>query len=193
MIRTIVCGCTVFVVSGVAAAQGSFNFDDIPGIDQEPFISVDINPVVMRFIETTIRGTDPAGADMLTGLRSLKLRVYQMGDAENERLNAENTRQINGFIDNVTQELEDSGWEGVVRTQDEGAKVRMFMRMTEDEISGMTVMASDGAEAIFINIDGTISAENLARVMSMLPVEDVLGSFPLPPAAPPTDSRPTPE
>jgi hypothetical protein len=49
--------------------------------------------------------------------------------------------------------------------------------MTDQEISGMTVMVTDGAEAIFINIDGSISAEDLGRVMAMMPVDDVLGSI----------------
>jgi hypothetical protein len=58
--------------------------------------------------------------------------------------------------------------------------------MTDQEISGMTVMVTDGAEAIFINIDGTITAEDLGRVMAMMPVEDVFGSLrgmPMPGAA----------
>jgi len=181
MIRKIICGCTLLTVGSVAVAQGAFDFDEIPGIDQAPVIRIDINPVMMRFIETTIRGSDPAGADMLKGLRSVKLRVYHTGTEGNERQLAENTRRINGFIDNVTEELEDSGWQPVVAAQDEGSKVSMFMQMTEEAISGLTVMASDGTEAIFMNIDGTISADDLGRVMSMLPVKDVLGSFPMPP------------
>jgi hypothetical protein len=48
-------------------------------------------------------------------------------------------------------------------------------------------MASDGAEAIFINIDGTISAEDFGRAMAALGAGDVLGSIipPPPPAVRP--------
>jgi hypothetical protein len=65
----------------------------------------------------------------------------------------------------------------VVSAQDEGSKVRIHTQMTDQEISGMTVMVTDGSEAIFINIDGSISAEDLGRVMALLQVDDVLGSL----------------
>jgi hypothetical protein len=136
------------VIGGTAVAQGSFDFDDIPGVDEEPAIAVDINPTMMRFLETMVRGADPEGAAMLTGLRSIRLRVYHDDD---------NTRQFNNFIDDVTDELQGSGWLPVVSAQDEGSKVRIHTQMTDQEISGMTVMVTDGTEAIFINIDGTVT------------------------------------
>jgi hypothetical protein len=156
------------VIGGTAVAQGSFDFDDIPGVDEEPAIAVDINPTMMRFLETMVRGADPEGAAMLTGLRSIRLRVYHDDD---------NTRQFNNFIDDVTDELQGSGWLPVVSAQDEGSKVRIHTQMTDQEISGMTVMVTDGTEAIFINIDGTISAEDLGRVLAVMPTGDVLGAI----------------
>jgi len=168
LIRKIVLSGVVVAISGSAAAQGAFDFDDIPGVNQEPAVAVDINPTMMRFLETVVRGADPEGAAMLTGLRSISLRVYHDED---------NTRQFNNFIDDVTDELQGSGWLAVVSAQDEGSKVRIHTQMTDQEISGMTVMVTDGSEAIFINIDGSISAEDLGRVMAMMPVNDVLGSL----------------
>jgi hypothetical protein len=167
LISKIVLGSVLVVTSGALAAQGAFDFDDIPGVNEEPAVAVDINQTMMRFLETVLRGADPEGADMLTGLRSIRLRVYRDGD---------NTRQFNNFMDDVTNELQGSGWLPVVSVQDEGSKVRIHTRMSDQEISGMTVMVTDGAEAIFINIDGSISAEDLGRVMALMKVDDVLGS-----------------
>jgi hypothetical protein len=186
LIRKIVLSGVVVAISGSAAAQGAFDFDDIPGVNQEPAVAVDINPTMMRFLETVVRGADPEGAAMLTGLRSISLRVYH---------DENNTRQFNNFIDDVTDELQGSGWLAVVSAQDEGSKVRIHTQMTDQEISGMTVMVTDGTKAIFINIDGTISAEDLGRVMAMMPVEDVFGSLrgmPMPGAAQrgPADAAP---
>jgi hypothetical protein len=168
LIRKIVLGGVLAVASGAATAQGAFDFDDIPGVNQEPMVAIDINPTMMRFVEAMLRSADPDGAAMLTGLRSVRLRVYHDND---------NTRQFNNFIDDVTKELQGSGWMAVVSAQDEGSKVRIHTQMTDQEISGMTVMVTDGSEAIFINIDGSISAEDLGRVMALLQVDDVLGSL----------------
>jgi hypothetical protein len=171
----IVAGCTVFVFASAAVAQGAFDFDDIPGVNQEPAIVVDINPAVMGIIRGAMRSVDPQAADMLGGLRSIKLRVYHNGD---------NARQFNNFIDNVTEELRDLGWHAVVSAQEEGSKVRWYMQMTGEEISGMTVMAADATEAIFINLDGTISAEDLGLALAAVGAGDVLRSFGMPPIAP---------
>ena len=183
MIRKIVTGCLVLSFSGIAAAQGLFNFDEIPGVDQEPAVAVDINEAMMNIIRGVAQAADPASADVLTGLRSMHLRVYHNGD---------NSRRFSDFIDDVTVELETAGWARVVYAQDEGSKVRIHMRLTGEEISGMTVMVADGAEAIFINIDGTVSAADLGRVMAALPVGDVLESLSIPrPAGPaPADELP---
>jgi hypothetical protein len=181
LIRKIVTGCVVVSFGAVAAAQGLFDFDDIPGVDQEPAVSVDINPQMMNFFRGIAVATDPAAADVLTGLRSMRVRVYNSGN---------NTRQFSNFMDDVTEELEDAGWMPVVAAQDEGSKVRIHMQMTGDEVSGMTVMVAGGGEAIFINIDGTVSAEDLGRVMAMMPVQDLLGSFPISPPRPAPDVSP---
>lgn len=181
MIRKIVCGCTVFVVSGAAVAQGAFNFDDIPGVDQEPAFVVDINPVLIGLIRGAMCNnpdiTDPGTCQMLGGLRSIKLRVYHNGD---------NLRQFNSFIDDVTEELQDTGWHPVVSSQGEDGRVRWYMQMSDEEISGMTIMVADGTEAFFMNIDGSITAEDLGRVMALPPVRDALASFTMPSAPLPT-------
>ena len=170
LIRKIAAGYLVLVVSGTAVAQGSFDFDDIPGVSQEPAVVVDINPIMMEFFRGAYAGIDPEGVDILRGLRSIKMRVYREVD---------NARQFNSFIDDVSDELGQDGWMPVVSTQDEQSKVRIYMQMTGQEISGMTVMLTGGTEAIFINIDGSISAADLGAVLAKLPVEDVLAAFPL--------------
>ena len=184
VIRKIVTGCVVFAFGGVAAAQGVFDFDNIPGVDQEPVVAVDINPAMMEFFRGVAVATDPAAADILTGLRSMRVRIYSSGD---------NAPQFGNYMDDVAAELEGAGWMPVVVAEDEGSKVRIHMQMTGGEVSCMTVMMSDGGEAVFINIDGTVSAEDLGRAMALLPVMpigDVLGSLPI---APPAPASPAPE
>lgn len=180
-IRTIVCGCAVIVFSGAAGAQGSFDFDDIPGIDQQPAIVIDINPVMVGIIRSAMANADPEAAELLGRLRSLKLRVYHDGDK---------SRQFSSFIDDVTQRLQKTGWQAVISAQDEDSKVRWYMQMAEDEISGMTIMATDSTEAYFLNIDGSITTDDLGRIMSLPAVKDALGSFRIPPAPGPAAQPP---
>lgn len=182
-IRKIVTGTVFVVVSGSAVAQGAFEFDEIPG--EEPALVVDFNPVMLSFFRAMITETHPEGAALLGGLRSIKMRVYS---------NVDDTRRFNNFIADVTEDLEDQGWMPVVSAQDEegGSNVRVHMQMNADEVLGMTFMVNDGSEAFFINIDGTLTAADLGRIMALPPVQQALGSMGLPGGAVPGFSRPPP-
>jgi hypothetical protein len=174
-IRKITAGLVGVVACTGAIAQGSLNFDEIPGIDQQPIVRVDINSIAIGFLKEILRFADPATADMLEGLRGIKLRVYHAGNDEDE---------FSDFISTVATRLDGSGWQQIMAVQDAGANVSIHMQMTEDAVSGMTFMAFDGEEAVFINIDGTINAADLGQIMAGLNLPDVLGSMPpIPPSA----------
>lgn len=168
-IRTIIVASVGLGVGTSVPAQGLFNFDEIPGVNQEPAIRVDVGAVAIGFIRGMLAASDPATADILKGLRGVQLRVYHGPD---------NSRQFNSFIGTVSERLDAAGWQQMMSVQDEGSNVRIHMRMTEQEVSGLAVMVFDGAEAIFINIDGSVSAEDLGKVMSAF--SHMTGPLPLP-------------
>jgi hypothetical protein len=181
-IRKITTGVVLLASGSAAMAQGLFRFDDIPGISEDPIISIDIGSVAIGFVRGMLREVDPATADVLNGLRGIALRVYQGDD---------NASKFNNFIGDVTNLLEEDGWQSIMRVQDENANVRIHMRMTEQEVTGMAVMLFDGAEAVFISIDGSISASDLGRVMAAFNAQDFLSGMPQITVAPPRgDSRP---
>lgn len=172
-IRTIIMGGFALAASGTAVAQGAFDFDHIPGIDEEPTVSVDLNSVMLGFVKAMLTNVDPATAEILDGLRSIRVRVYNDTDK---------TRQFSDFMDDMSAQLESAGWQRAVLVQEEGSKVRIHMHMTEQEVTGMTVMLFDGDEAVFINIDGTISAEDLGRMMATLQSRGMMPPIPAVPA-----------
>jgi hypothetical protein len=179
-IRKITAGLLGLAACTAAVAQGSFNFDDIPGVHQDPIVSVDVNPIIIGFVRSMLTAAgDPATAELLSGLRGIKLRVYHA---------AENSREFSSFIQGAGGRLEALGWQQVMSVQDEHSSVQWHLQMTEEAVSGMTVMVMDDTEAIFINIDGSINATDLGRIMApFVNMPDVLGAMPeMPsPARPP--------
>ena len=183
-IRMIVATLLSFGAGATALAQGALNFDDIPGVDSDPVVAIDLSPMMIGFVRNAFRELDPATADILQGLRSIKLRVYN---------DADNSRQFNSFIQRVSKQLEDEGWSQVAFVQDEGSTVRVHMQMTEQQVAGMTVMLYDGTEAVFINIDGTISAADLGKVMAAVGAQGVvpnLATLGIPPVGAPPRRAP---
>jgi hypothetical protein len=171
MIRKIAVGCCVCVVSIGASAQGSFNFDRLSGLDADPIITIDISSIAISLARAAIAPVDPATADVLSGLRGIALRVYHAED---------NVRQVNNFIKDADEELLEDGWERVLFVDGDGMSVRLHMQMTDTEVSGLTLLLFDGAEAVFLNIDGSVSAADLGRVMAALNQGGVLEGFSIP-------------
>src|SRR5690606_39094205 len=67
--------CSLF--SGIAAAQGAFDFRAIPGLPADPNVQVDLGPALLGFVAEAARQSDPGAADMIAGLRSISVRVYE--------------------------------------------------------------------------------------------------------------------
>jgi hypothetical protein len=165
-IRKIVTGLVTTLLAFGASAQGFVNFSEIPGVDDEPIVEVNITPIAIAIVRGMIGATDPQTAELLSKLRGIQVRAYDTSS---------NSRQINNFIDNITKELEGDGWERVVTVQDEGARVRVLLQMTEQAVSGMTVMVMDDSEAFFINVDATVTTEDLGQIMAAFKLQDMLG------------------
>ena len=181
-IRLVTAGLVGLATCAAAFAQGSFNFDDIPGIEEEPIVRVDFNSAMINLFRQFLDGAnpDPAAPTPFAGLRGIKLRVY---DA------SQSGRELGEYIQDTAQMLEGQGWQSVMSVQDEGSNVRFMLQMTDEAVTGMTAMVMDGTEAIFINIDGPINAAELGLIMAQAGVGDRLDSIP---AFPPATSPPAP-
>ncbi len=174
---TLLVGGLLALGNGAYAQGGYFSFDKIPGIDSEPSVEIDLGPEMMRFFGEATKGAQaPTG---LEGITNVRVRVYegvtQAGEAE-----------VLKFIDDTSRTLERDGWRSVVRVNEDGERVRIFMKLAasganEGSIEGLTVMVVDtsgGNEAVFINVAGAIRPEQLGQVASRFGMQDVFGMVP---------------
>jgi hypothetical protein len=168
-IRKIITGCAVVFVAVAADAQEGFvDFSSIPGVDDAPIVEVNITPFAISLVRGALSAADPQTAELLSRLRGIQVRSYDV---------SRNSRQFNNFIDNVTEDLEDEGWESVVTVQDQGSRVRVMMRLSEAGVSGMTVMVMDSSEAFFVNVDASVTTEDLGKIMAAFQLDQMLGAM----------------
>jgi hypothetical protein len=160
-----------------ANAQGYFSFDDIPGLDSEPTVEIDLGPEVMRFFDEAAKGS-ARHATGLEGITNVRVRVYEgIGDTEAELLK---------FVDDTSRTLERGGWRSVVRVNEDGERVRIFMKLAtsgpnEGGIEGLTLMVVDtggGDEAVFINVAGDIQPEQLGRIAAQVGMDGMFDMVP---------------
>lgn len=175
---TLLVGGLLALGSGAHAQQGGyFAFDRIPGIDSEPSVEIDLGPEMMRFFGEATKGAQaPTG---LEGITNVRVRVY-------EGVTQGGETEVLKFIDDTSRTLERDGWRSVVRVNEDGERVRIFMKIAasganEGSIEGLTIMVVDGGgdnEAVFINVAGAIRPEQLGQVASRFGMEDVFGMVP---------------
>jgi len=59
----------------------------------------------------------------------------------------------------------------VVTVNSADEQVRVFMKLNDDSVEGITVMALQEDEAVFVNVIGNIRPEELQRVMDNFDVD----------------------
>jgi hypothetical protein len=167
-IRLLLAALIAASASSTAFAQDYFDFGTIPGVPTEPSVEVDLNSAMLSFVTQAAEasGTDTAGA--LDGLKNVRVRVYE---------DLKDANAVAAFMDESSRALDRAGWQRAVYVAEDESKVRMYVKMKDQNISGMTFMVLDGEEAVFINIEGTIDPAQLGRLASMMGVGDVMGAF----------------
>ena len=151
-----------------AAAQEFFDFGKIPGVPDEPNVEVDLNAALLAFVTEAAKTSDADVADAISGLDGVRVRVYE---------DLEDPATVGSFVDDSSKRLERAGWQRTVYVADDDDKVRVYVKMKDQHVSGMTVMVTDGDEAVFMNISGQIDAAQLGRLARMMGVGDVLEDF----------------
>ena len=154
------------LAAATASAQGDFLFGQIPGLNKEPSVQIDLNEAMLKLFSGAAKGADANAAAALDGVTNLRVRVYEDIDAE--------IPDVMKFVNETTTKLEGDGWNSIVRVNDGDEQVRVYVKPGANAtIAGITVMVTDGGgdggggEAVFINVAGVIQPENLGRIAGM--------------------------
>jgi hypothetical protein len=149
---------------GNALAQDYFDFGRIPGVPDEPNVQVDLNAPLLAFVSAAAKTADVEGAEVISSLDGVRVRVYQ-------KLN--DAKAVAAFVEDASKRLERAGWSRTVYVVDEENRVRIYVKLKDNRMSGMTVMVLDDSEAVFMNISGAIDPEQLGRLARTVGVGDV--------------------
>ena len=178
--RIVIAALIAAGAAGSAFAQDFFDFGRIPGVPPEPNVEVDLNGALLAFVAEAAKTADATGADAIEGLDGVRVRVYE---------DLEDPAAVGAFVDDSSKRLERDGWQRTVFVADEDDKVRVYVKMKDQRVAGMTVMVVDDSEAVFMNISGQIDPAGLGRLARAMGVGDVLGGFGLDGRARPRASR----
>jgi len=155
------------------SSEGFANLESLGMGDTDRVLSLSIGPALLHFAASHI-DDEPETKSLLQSLDGVRIRIYEIdGDAG----------RVAGRIDTMSANLQKDGWEPVMLVREENETAHMLLRMSNDQIRGMTVLVSDGAsEAVVINLMGDIRPQQFSDVMVALDV-DTAGAEKVRPAA----------
>ena len=141
---------------------GYVDFGELNSIFGEPTVQISIGASLLSLVGTLSAEEDPEAAELFKKLNGVRVSVF-----ETESM-AEGAVEL---VKDLSGSLSQKGWESVVTVNSAEEQVRVFMKISGETVDGITVMAVEDDEAVFVNVIGNINPAELDRVMKNLDVE----------------------
>jgi len=144
------------------AFPGYVDFGELNSMFGEPTVQISIGASLLSLVGSLSAEEDPEAAELFRKLNGVRVNVF------------ETESMADGAVDlvrDISTKLSSSGWESVVSVNSADEQVRVFMKLNDGTVDGITVMAVEETEAVFVNVIGNINPAELERVMKNFDVE----------------------
>lgn len=151
-----------------AAEPGYVEIGQFKPVDGCEFVEVNLGVPLLKFASAFVDKEDAEAAALIRSLKQVRVNVFGFDDATR----ADTTARFQKF----RSELAAQGWQQTVTVQQAGdaEDVAIFVKLgADDTIEGLvvTVLDADKKQAVFVNVVGRITAEQLATVGKGLHIE----------------------
>ncbi len=161
--------CTLLALPAMAQEDalkdlpGFVDFGEMNSIYGEPKVKISIGGALLGFVGAMTENDDPETAAIFNKLKGIRVSVYSTEDAGADAALEQ--------VDHVKSMLQNSNWEAIVQVNDDGEQVQIFMKMNGNKMDGLTLMAVDSEEAVFINVIGQLDPKELSQVMDNFDID----------------------
>jgi len=141
---------------------GYVDFGELSSVFGEPTVQISVGESLLGLVGSLSAKEDPEAAELFKRLNGVRVNVF------------ETESMADGAVDlvkDISSKLSDRGWESVVTVNSKDEQVRIFMMISDDSVDGITVMAVEENEAVFVNVIGDINPAELSRVMDNFDIE----------------------
>lgn len=131
------------------------------------YVEVNLSPAMLKFAAKIASREEPEAAEIIGNLKRVRVNVVSLDDS--------NRQSTVEHIAGIRQKLEAEGWTQMVtvRQKGDGDNVDVHVKQrNEDIIEGLVVtVIDDKGQAVMVNIVGSISADQIAKVADNLNIE----------------------
>lgn len=144
-------------------SPGFVDFGDLEGFDDgSEMVNIRLTKPLLKLIGAAVQGEDPETAAMLSQLLLVNVRVFTIADASRA--------DVLERMDGVGKKLAGSAWQNIVQARDGDERVNVYVQLSDEDSDNpvfeglaVTMLGSDD-EAVFVNIVGQFTMEDIARV-----------------------------
>jgi hypothetical protein len=181
MIRNIIHGflALIFLVAAVprpVAAQEALTPEELhnqPGYvefgdvwqwsDGDEEVEIDLTQPLLGVVGAFVGDDDPELSELIMNLHLVRVNSFSFRKSNDE--------DVRGLIDRLSTDLNDDGWENIIKVRQRGERVNVFVKMDGDQrtregtfLSGLTVLVYERGQATLVNVVGHFRLEDIARV-----------------------------
>ena len=138
------------------AFPGYVDFGQLTEIYGEPSVQISVGQSLLGLVSAFSASEEPDVAELFKRLKGVRVNVFETTSMSADAVD---------HVKEVSSKLNSVGWESVVTVNTAEEQVRIFMKINEDMVEGITVMAVEENEAVFINVIGNLSPAELEKVM----------------------------
>jgi hypothetical protein len=168
--RKILTLCVTLLISLPAMAQedslkdfpGYVDFGELSSIFGEPTVQIAVGESLLGLVGSLSASEDPEAAELFNRLNGVRVNVFETSAMADGAID---------FVKDTSSKLNELGWEPVVTVNSQDEQVRIFMMINNDQVEGITVMAVEETEAVFVNVIGSINPEELGKVMNNFDID----------------------
>jgi len=170
IIRKILTACVTALMALPVMAQedalkgypGYVDFGELSAVFGEPSVQISVGASLLGLVSSLSASEDPEAAELFKRLNGVRVNVFETDSMADGAVD---------LVKDVSSRLNDLGWEAVVTVNSEDEQVRIFMMINDSQVEGITVMAIEETEAVFVNVIGSINPEELGSVMENFDID----------------------
>ena len=140
---------------------GYVAFESLVEVYGEPRVRVNVGGFLLSLMSKAAKN-DPEAAAILEGLEGVRINVYSTGGEVGPAIDQ---------LQNAKNMLSNQNWEPIIQVNEDRQNVQVFIKANGEGVQGLTVMAVDADDAVFVNILGSIDPENLGAIMDQFDVD----------------------
>jgi len=134
----------------------------------EPTIEISLKAPLLNMITNLIRNEDEETAAFISKLLRVTVNVFESS--------AIDVDEVSDSMNTIAEDLDNQGWERVVRVREDSDHVDVYFRLSADSqiIHGIAIMVAEPGDTVLVNIVGDISVDDISALGKRFDIEELV-------------------